>query len=309
MSRLRSLLHRDRAPRTRSVVLAAGVLTLGVAATGVAATGSPLKEGSRNGTATRETQIIANVGASTGLTGGYSTRQSNLSSTGGGAVYGCRSTAGGSTATPPRNPCIRANNLSTGNAFEFNSTRGVLGGTITVANGGDATKPFTTNATGVATGLNADRVDGASASEIVASARSHDGLDADTVDGVGSAGLKTRWFLLDESGQIAAQSGGFTVLDRYATNQNVYVDSGASLDGHGLTATIAATNQIDQTGDGTADPNFGGEASVGECQTAALVCAPANAKTTSALVVAPRNSDGSVTAAGARKRVYVQVTE
>ena len=38
-------------------------------------------------------------------------------------------------------------------------------------------------------------------------------------------------------------------------------------------------------------------------------CAPANAKTINALVVSPRNSDGTATAPGARKRVYVQVTE
>ena len=53
-----------------------------------------------------------------------------------------------------------SNNLSKGLAFELQSTDGALGGTISVGNGGDNTKPFTTNATGVATGLNADRVDG-----------------------------------------------------------------------------------------------------------------------------------------------------
>jgi hypothetical protein len=146
--------------RTRSVIAATGILVIGVTATGVAATGSPLLQGKRNGTATAETQVIANVGASNAAVGGYSTRQSNLSSTGGGAVYGCRSTTGGSNATPPTNPCIRANNLSTGYAFEFNASDGPSAGAITVGAGGDTKKPFTTNATGVATGLNADRVDG-----------------------------------------------------------------------------------------------------------------------------------------------------
>ena len=98
---------------------------------------------------------------------GYSTRQSNLSPSGGGAVYGCRSQAGGSAAQPrPQNPCIRANNLSTGYAFEFNASDGLVAGLITVAKGGDTSKPFTTNATGVATGLNADRVDGKHAEDI-----------------------------------------------------------------------------------------------------------------------------------------------
>jgi len=124
--------------------------------------GATLQGGARNPSSNasqeyaRETEIIANNGT-------YGTRQSNKSDSGGGAIYGCRSKAGG---TPANNePCIRANNLADGLAFEF-ETNGALGGTINVAKPGDASKPFTTNATGVATGLNADRVDGKSADEI-----------------------------------------------------------------------------------------------------------------------------------------------
>lgn len=122
----------------------------------------PLNGGTRNPSSNatqeyaQETEIIANNGT-------YGTRQSNKSTSGGGAIYGCRSKAGG---TPANNePCIRANNLADGLAFEF-ETNGALGGTINAAKAGDASKPFTTNATGVATGLNADRVDGKSADEI-----------------------------------------------------------------------------------------------------------------------------------------------
>jgi hypothetical protein len=157
----------DKSPRTRSVVLATGLLVLGISPFAIAKTGSNLREGLRNGTATRETQIISNVGSTTTTTGGYSTRQSNLSASGGGAVYGCRSRAGGSAATPtPQNPCVRSNNLSSGLAFEFNSSNGDTVGLITAGTGGDTKKPFTTNATGVATGLNADRVDGKDAADI-----------------------------------------------------------------------------------------------------------------------------------------------
>ena len=156
-----------RAPRTRSVVAATGVLVICIAPFAAARTGSPLREGVRNGTTTAETQIISNIGSTTATTGGYSTRQSNLSSSGGGAVYGCRSQAGGSAATPrPQNPCVRANNLSTGYAFEFNASDGLIAGLISVGKGGDTTKPFITNATGVATGLNADRVDGKGAEDV-----------------------------------------------------------------------------------------------------------------------------------------------
>jgi len=122
--------------------------------------------------------------------------------------------------------------------------------------------------------------------------------------------VRVRWLLLNEAGQIEEQSGGFTVLDAYQTNNNAYIDTGESLVGKGLTATIAIQNQVEVDGAAGADPNFAGEVSVARCQVPGVVeCAPANSKTVNALVVGPRNSDGSVTGAGSRKRVYVQVTE
>jgi hypothetical protein len=195
-------------PRTRSVVLATGLLVLGISPFAIARTGANLREGVRNGTATRETQIISNVGGTTATTGGYSTRQSNLSASGGGAVYGCRSGAGGSAATPtPQNPCIRANNLAKGFAFEFNASGGDVGGLITVAGGGDAKKPFTTNATGVATGLNSDQVDGLDAAQIIALARAKAGLDADTVDGKDATDLQARFAQVAADGTAATTRG------------------------------------------------------------------------------------------------------
>jgi hypothetical protein len=127
--------------------------------------GKNLRGGARNPSPdarraySKETEIIANVKT-------YGTRQSNKSNNGGGAVYGCRSAAGG---TPTGNePCLRASNLSNGRAFEFNANGGTEVGAIT----GPATAaPFTTTAKGVATGLNADQVDGKSASEIVTDAQ------------------------------------------------------------------------------------------------------------------------------------------
>jgi hypothetical protein len=100
-----------------------------------------------------ETEIIADTAT-------YGTRQSNKKDgDGGGAIYGCRS-------NPGNEPCIRANNLKGGRAFEF-VTVGKEAGRIEV--GGDHTgAPFTTNATGVATGLNADQVDGKSATDFAA---------------------------------------------------------------------------------------------------------------------------------------------
>ncbi len=122
------------------------------------------------------------------------------------------------------------------------------------------------------------------------------------------AALKPRWLLLDETGQIEEQSGGFTVLDAYTTNNNVYIDAGSTLEGHGLTATVALQNKLNLDGKAGADPSFNGQVSVGRCQTAAVECAPANAKVPNAFVVSPRQDDGSATGPNSRERVYVQIT-
>ena len=102
-----------------------------------------------------ETEIIASNGT-------YGTRQSNKrDGDGGGAIYGCRS-------NPGAEPCVRANNLKGGRAFEFD-TVGKEAGRIEI---GDPTgAPLTTNATGVATGFNADKVDGRDASDLASPAR------------------------------------------------------------------------------------------------------------------------------------------
>src|SRR5215213_1301255 len=101
-----------------------------------------------------ETEIIASNGT-------YGTRQSNKrNGDGGGAIYGCRSDTG-------REPCIRANNLKGGRAFEFD-TVGKEAGRIETGDVNGA--PLTTNATGVATGFNADKVDGREAADFAAAA-------------------------------------------------------------------------------------------------------------------------------------------
>jgi hypothetical protein len=157
--------------RWLQVLLGAVVVGLLVSPLAVAAgEGQPILGGERNprGSANleRETQIVARSGT-------YGTRQSNETiGNGGGAIYGCRSafpTSG--RAGTDLEPCIRANNLTGGRAFEFNSVSGNEAGRITVSNdGGDrpSARPFSTNATGVATGLNADRVDGQNASDLQA---------------------------------------------------------------------------------------------------------------------------------------------
>jgi len=280
--------------RTRAAALATGIAVIGITSVVDARTGDNLREGLRNGTTTSETEIVSNIAAASGLKGGYSTRQSNLSATGGGAIYGCRSAAGGSAATPPQNPCVRANNLSTGYAFEFNATRGDSAGSITVGAGGDTKKPFTTNATGVATGLNADRVDGASAEDIVKAARTTKDLDADRVDGAEAVDLKSRWVLVKADGTIEEQSGGFKVIQ--VDGDVVYIDAGSSLDGKGLDATIAALGET-------------GEISAARCGTPAITCIAA-ADNKSAFAVTLADSAGVSPAVDApARRFYASISE
>lgn len=129
----------------RYALVCALILALGIPALAVGAgEGRSVTAGKRNpssGDLTRETQIIARNGT-------YGTRQSNKGS-GGGAIYGCRSAA-------DAEPCVRANNLQAGKAFEF-ATRGDQTGSITT---GDANGvPFTTNGTGKVENLNVDRLD------------------------------------------------------------------------------------------------------------------------------------------------------
>lgn len=293
---------RSSGGRTRAVIIGTGIAAIGITGVVGAATGDNIREGIRNGTTSSETEIVSNINSTTALKGGYSTRQSNLSSTGGGAIYGCRSTEGTSTSNPPRNPCLRANNLSNGFAFEFNATNGSTGGAITVGSGGDEKKPFVTNATGVATGLNADRVDGVDATTLVATSA------ADATNKADAA--KTRWALIDENGVIVAQSGGMTVVTAYpggdgpGGNQNVYINTGVDATKRGLGASIAIQNTNQ---DGVAN-NFGGEISLGACGFDTINCAPENTENANTIVVSPRGSDGAVTTEGARKRFYVHVT-
>jgi hypothetical protein len=138
----------------------------------------------------RETQIIANTST-------YGTRQSNKSDNGGGAIYGCRSKAGGSEKG--FEPCIRANNLTDGRAFEFESNGPEVGRIVNQNVNG---APFTTNAKGVATGLNADQVDGKSADEITA-----DATKAAHADAIAVAQGQTSFAAVAANGTLGGNRG------------------------------------------------------------------------------------------------------
>jgi hypothetical protein len=182
-----------------------------------------------------ETEIIASNGT-------YGTRQSNKrNGDGGGAIYGCRS-------NPGNEPCVRANNLRGGRAFEF-ATVGTEAGRIQTGNANGA--PFTTNATGVATGLNADRVDGKEASDF-ASAPDVAALNASLLFAqvAGDTGA-----LGSRRGAVSASRSGNVYTVRF--NRNVSACSftaspvgSASAQAYGVSATQGAADSVSvNTGD------------------------------------------------------------
>jgi hypothetical protein len=159
--------------RRTSTIVIAGVVVLVGSPFAFSATRDTLREGVRNpakGAATAETQIIANTGKDS-----YGTRQSNLGD-GGSAIYGCRASLDAQAIGDPKKstPCIRANNLANGKAFDFQVKLSRVAGTIQIGPSLTAPRPdaapFVTNGTGVAVGLNADRVDSLNGNEIVTQA-------------------------------------------------------------------------------------------------------------------------------------------
>ena len=148
---------RERRHRTnpgRYVLASAALLVLVVSPFAVGATGDVLREGKRNpssGSSARETEMISQSKT-------YGTRQSNVAQ---------RQRRRRDLRMPLElravSPASGPTTSRTGRAFEF-ETDGDEAGRIETKS--DAGKPFTTNATGVATGLNADRVDGLHAAKI-----------------------------------------------------------------------------------------------------------------------------------------------
>jgi hypothetical protein len=115
----------------------------------------------------------------------------------------------------------------------------------------------------------------------------------------------TRWALVDESGNIVEQSGGFQVVSKPGsngqpvTNPNVYISAGSSLVNKGLGATTALRNQ----GGG----GFNGDTSVGRCNTTRVTCVPTNTNNDNTLVVRSLVDNSDATSAG--RGFYVEVSE
>jgi hypothetical protein len=300
---------------TRALLISGGILALFISGSALAVgEGDPLTGGERNPSANQsqqfavETEIIGDIAASTAAKGGYVTRQSNTqtgANAGGAAIYGCRAERG--TAQGGEG-CLRANNLANGIALEVQSSGvpalfqvGTSPGTVVDQ------PPFATNARGVVTNLNAERIGGATLEQIQAAI----------------VQAQSRFVTVDADGEIESQSGGFETDPAYpempaAANGNVYIDAGESLLDNGVVATLGLNNQVDVNGDGImngrapgpdANPEFSGEIVAARCAIAGVVgCAPAGTNNEEYFVVSPRNSDGSVTTDTTRKRFTAVVT-
>jgi hypothetical protein len=137
--------------------------------------------------------------------------------------------------------------------------------------------------------------------KVPSAAAADSAANADRVGGKAAGDLDTRWALINESGAIEAQTGGFTITDCYSTNANCYINAGEDVRGKGIHAEIAVQNT-----DGT--PRFTGETGTAPCGAAFVACAPPNTEDNNVLVVTPRDSAGAAPAAGDRYRFYVFVT-
>jgi hypothetical protein len=232
----------------RWTIAAATVLAVGITSVATGATGDVLRLGKRTA-GNGNTAIVSN-------TGNYSTRQSNSrDGDGGAASYGCDSPA-------DREPCLYVLNHREGKVFRFVANGSSNLGSIEVRPGPnqslDDIKPFTTNATGVATGLNADEVDGQSAADIVAASKplfAAVAADGTSTGGRGLAqnaavqrtgeGAYTVTFGSDVTGcawsatQTTTDNAGSTSVQPVAGNANalaVVTRQGGGADGTGATA-------------------------------------------------------------------------
>lgn len=137
---------------------------------------------------------------------------------------------------------------------------------------------------------------------LVAAPLVYAGSGDDRDDGKRYKDKDARWALVDETGTIVQQTGGFSIVDCYRTNANCYISIGEDATKEGLMATIAAQNNVP----GQA-VSLTGEIAVGACGISQLNCAPPGTERSDVIVVTPRNSDGSMTTSTTRKRFYVEV--
>jgi hypothetical protein len=205
------------------VIVAAAVLAIGITSVATGAAGSFVRIGKRN--------FAPGTTAIVGGTTGFATRQSNNNDGDGGAAsYGCRADTG-------KEACLFVLNHHNGQVFQFSSDGGTNAGRILVTPPSGKrpsdVSPFTTNATGVATGLNADQVDGQSAADITAAAVAKAQPLFAAIDATGTA-TQNRGLAQSNAVQHTAGSGTYTVTFAsdiskcaYTATETTTTDAGA----------------------------------------------------------------------------------
>lgn len=152
-----------------------------------------------------------------------------------------------------------------------------------------------TNAVGKAelrTGsVKGEEVDEATLGKVPSATRADSAATADNVGGRSAGSLDTRWALIAENGSIERQTGGFTIVNCFNANANCYIDAGEDVTNNGLNAQIAIANT-------DASAVLSGETGVAPCGATFVACAPPGTESPNVIVVAPRESDGSVFGAG-----------
>jgi hypothetical protein len=149
---------------------------------------------------------------------------------------------------------LQVRNVGGGAAFTFMSS-GLLGGKILVGKGGSDARPFTTNAHGVATGLNADMLDGHDASDFVLkSAQTSAGptgdflpvggkaADSNLLDGLDSTAFLGVHGTADNSNQLGGHPSSF-----FLSTTDTAADSD-KLDGKDSTEFVAGSTRLTLTG-------------------------------------------------------------
>lgn len=152
---------------------ALAIAVLGAPVAGAAGEGKSFLLGKRNpkkGAVIRTSTLIAKTNVGT-----FALKIDNKG-TGGAADLSCRSAVTLDFANVKTSvPCLRGINRKGGEAFQFVTLTGLLGGVIQTgpdfATLNPNARPFVTNATGEATGLNADKVDGMNAADIITAAQ------------------------------------------------------------------------------------------------------------------------------------------
>ena len=95
----------------------------------------------------------------------------------------------------------------------------------------------------------------------------------------------------EEARERVLRTGGFTIVNCYATNANCYINAGEDVRNNGIHAQVSVANT-----DGSAI--LSGETGTAACGALSVNCVPPGTEDNNVVVIAPRESDGTPPGAG-----------